>query len=188
MTNSHDIFNRMLTGGTISSTDPEWVKVWEMVADTKKLSVILQNTQTIDEARQVLSSIFGYEIDQSTTIFTPFDTNFGKHTRIGKRVFINHGCSFLDLGGITIEDDVLIGPKVNLITENHPTAPEERKSLILSGIIIQKKAWIGAGSIVLPGVTVGQNAIVAAGSVVTKNVASNTIVGGVPARFIKNIE
>lgn len=188
MTNTDDIFNRMLIGGTISSTDPEWVKVWEMVADTKKLSVILQNTNTVDEARVVLSNIFGFEIDLSTTIFTPFDTNFGKHIRIGKNVFINHGCSFLDLGGITIEDDVLIGPKVNLITENHPVNPRDRKSLVLGRITIQKNAWIGAGAIILPGVTVGENAIVAAGSVVNKDVASNTIVGGVPAKFIKNIE
>lgn len=71
--------------------------------------------------------LLGSQIDQSTTIFIPFHTNFGQHIRIGKNVFINHACSFLDMGGITIEDDVKIGPKVNLITENHPVNPSSRK-------------------------------------------------------------
>jgi acetyltransferase-like isoleucine patch superfamily enzyme len=94
----------------------------------------------------------------------------------------------LDLGGITIEDDVLIGPKVSLITENHPVDPTNRKSLDLANIVIKKNAWIGAGAIILPGVTVGENAIVAAGAVVTKDVLDNTIVAGVPAKKIKNIK
>ena len=86
-----------------------------------------------------------------------------------------------------IEDDVLIGPKVSLITENHPVDPANRKSLDLAKIVIKKNAWIGAGAIILPGVTVGENAIVAAGAVVNKDVADNTIVAGVPAKKIKNI-
>jgi acetyltransferase-like isoleucine patch superfamily enzyme len=89
------------------------------------------------------------------------------------------------LGGITIEDNVLIGPKVNLITENHPTDPTQRKSLILHPIHIKNNAWIGAGATILPGVTIGENSIVAAGAVVNKDVPANTIVGGVPAKIIK---
>jgi len=92
------------------------------------------------------------------------------------------------LGGITIEDHVLIGPRVNLVTENHPVDPSQRKSLILGSIRIKKNAWIGAGSTILPGVTIGENAIVAAGAVVNKDVPDNCIVGGVPAKFIKAIE
>jgi acetyltransferase-like isoleucine patch superfamily enzyme len=134
-----------------------------------------------------LSEIIGSSIDKSTGIFVPFYINFGKHTTIGKNVFINHACSFLDLGGITIEDDVLIGPKVNLITENHPTDPSKRKFLLCSLILIKRNAWIGAAATILPGVTNGENAIVAAGSVVTKDVPSNTIVAGVPAKYVKNI-
>jgi acetyltransferase-like isoleucine patch superfamily enzyme len=81
----------------------------------------------------------------------------------------------------------MIGPKVSLITENHPVDPANRKSLDLAKIVIKKNAWIGAGAIILPGVTVGENAIVAAGAVVNKDVADNTIVAGVPAKKIKNI-
>jgi len=92
------------------------------------------------------------------------------------------------MGGITIEDDVLVGPKVSLITENHPTDPSDRKTLTLKPILIKRNAWIGAGAIILPGVTIGENAIVAAGAVVSKDVADNTIVGGIPAKYLKNID
>jgi acetyltransferase-like isoleucine patch superfamily enzyme len=102
-------------------------------------------------------------------------------------VFINHACSFLDLGGITIEDDVLIGPKVSLITENHPLDPADRRALLTKPIVIRRKAWIGAAATILPGVTIGENAVVAAGAVVNTDVPANTVVGGIPAKFIKNI-
>lgn len=91
------------------------------------------------------------------------------------------------LGGITIENDVLIGPKVSLITENHPLNPEDRKGLICKSILIKKNAWIGANATILPDVTIGENAVVAAGTVVSKDVPDNTIVGGIPAKSIKNI-
>jgi acetyltransferase-like isoleucine patch superfamily enzyme len=182
-----NIFDRMLVGGIIPNSDPEWSDVWLIVNQTIALSAKLNSSNSVDEIRTVLSEIWGQDIDASTTVLVPFSTNFGKHTRIGKNVFVNHGCSFLDLGGITIEDDVLIGPQVKLVTENHPVEPTNRKSLDLKAIHIQKNAWIGAGAIILPGVTVGENAIVAAGAVVTQDVPSNTIVGGVPAKHIKNI-
>jgi acetyltransferase-like isoleucine patch superfamily enzyme len=183
-----NIFERMRAVGIIPHTEPQWVEVWEIVNQTIALSTRRLNASgNVDEIRVILSEILGQSIDPSTTVLAPFSTNFGKHTRIGKNVFINHGCSFLDLGGITIEDDVLIGPQVKLVTENHPVDPSNRKSLELKSIHIGKNVWLGAGAIILPGVTVGENSIVAAGAVVTIDVPSNTIVGGVPARFIKKI-
>ena len=177
----------MLAGGIIAHSDPEWADVWVIVNQTIALSAKLNASTSIDEIRFVLSEIWGQTIDPSTTVLAPFSTNFGKHTRIGNNVFVNHGCSFLDLGGITIEDDVLIGPQVKLVTENHPVDPANRKSLDLKSILVKKNAWIGAGAVILPGVTIGENSIVAAGAVVTQDVPSNTIVGGVPAKHIKNI-
>ncbi len=182
-----DLFEKMLTGGIIKNDDPQMYKIWEVVAETIKRSSALNTATTIEEIRDRLSEIIGTEIDKTTTIFVPFYTNFGKHIKIGKNVFINHDCSFLDLGGITIEDDVLIGPKVNLITENHPINPSQRKSLVLNSIRIKRNAWIGAGATILPGMTIGKNSIVAAGALVTKDVPDNTIVGGIPAKFIKTI-
>lgn len=182
-----DIFIRLKAGEPIHLNDPEYSKIQEVVDRTIKQAVELNTSTSTTETREQLSKIIGNDIDASTTVFTPFYTNFGKFITIGKRVFINHACSFLDLGGITIEDDVLLGPKVNLITENHPLDPADRQALLLKPILIKRNAWIGAAATILPGVTIGENAVVAAGAVVSKDVPANTVVGGVPARHIKNL-
>lgn len=87
------------------------------------------------------------------------------------------------LGGITIEDHVLIGPRVNIVTENHPADPSSRRALLCKPVVIKRNAWIGAGATILPGVTIGENAIVAAGAVVSKDVPEKTIVGGCQQNF-----
>jgi acetyltransferase-like isoleucine patch superfamily enzyme len=183
-----EIYNRFNSGEVIPIDDPVFTYANQIVAETLSLVAQLNSSGDIGKTRKILGNIFGQELDQSTIIFPPFTTNFGKFTKIGKDVFINHGCSFLDLGGITIEDRVLIGPQVKLVTENHPLNPTIRKGLITKPILIKKNAWIGAGATILPGVTIGENAVVAAGAVVSKDVADNTVVGGIPAKFIKNIE
>lgn len=123
----------------------------------------------------------------SQRLFSTFYTNFGKFISLGKNVFINHACSFLDLGGVTIEDDIMLRPRVNLTSENHPLDPSDRKTVILQPIVIKRSAWIGAGATILPYITIGENAIVAAGAVVTKDVPDNSIVAGVPAKIVKSI-
>ena len=182
-----DILHRLKAGEPIRLNDPEYAKIQEVVDRTLKLSSQLNNAGNVGEIRECLSAIIGKKIDESTTIFAPFHVNFGRFIQLGKNVFINHACSFLDMGGITIEDDVLIGPKVNLITEKHPLGPADRRALVTRPIVIRKKAWIGAAATILPGVTIGENAVVAAGAVVSRDVAANTVVGGVPAKFIKAI-
>jgi acetyltransferase-like isoleucine patch superfamily enzyme len=183
-----DIFERLRSGETIPSNDPEAFKLREASFATKKLLVQLNNSSDASEVRELLSQITGSEIDESVAVFTPLYINYGKNTKIGKNVFINFDCVFLDLGGITIEDGVLIAPKVSLLSEGHPVSPNERQSLLPGHIHIKKNAWIGAGATILPSVTVGENAVVAAGAVVSKDVPANTIVGGVPAKIIKTIE
>ncbi len=185
--NDRDIFDRMKAGEPIGLDDPQYSKVQEVVSRTIRLSAKLNTSTEINQIRERLTEIIGTTLDESTTVFAPFYTNFGRFIQIGKNVFINHACSFLDMGGITIEDHVLIGPKVNLITENHPSDPANRRTLISTPIRIKRNAWIGAAATILPGVTIGENAIVAAGAVVSKDVPANTIVGGVPAKFIKKI-
>src|SRR5678810_272791 len=183
-----DIFERLLNGETIISNDPEAFKMRDASYATKKLLVQMNNANDAAKIRNLLSQITGSEIDESLAVFTPLYINYGKHTQIGKNVFINFDCVFLDLGGITIEDNVLIAPKVSLLSEGHPVSPNERQSLVPGKIHIKKNAWIGAGATILPGITVGENAVVAAGAVVSKDVPANTIVGGVPAKIIKSID
>ncbi|REC63849.1 sugar O-acetyltransferase [Chryseobacterium pennae] len=184
---TQDIFERLRNGKTIPANDPEAHKMLEQSFSTKKLLIQMNNTSDPDEVRDLLGQITASEIDKSTHIFTPLYINYGKHTRIGKNVFINFDCTFLDLGGITIEDNVLIAPKVSLLSEGHPVSSEDRHSLMVGSIHIKKNAWIGANATILPGVTIGENSIVAAGAVVSKDVPDNTIAGGIPAKTIKQI-
>ncbi len=182
-----NIFERLRNRETISTTDPEAYKMREASFATKKLSVQMNTSSNPSEIRNLLSQITDTEIDESVTVFTPLHINYGKHTKIGKNVFINFDCVFLDLGGITIEDNVLIAPKVNLLSEGHPISIENRHSLTVRPIHIKKNAWIGANATILQGITIGENAIVAAGSVVSTDVPDNTIVGGIPAKILKTI-
>ncbi|AKD55486.1 sugar O-acetyltransferase [Spirosoma radiotolerans] len=182
------IFQRMRAGEPLRKDDPDYAQFSEVVARTIRLCVQMNTTATeLDQVRSQLSEIIGTEIDESTTIFPPFYTNFGQFIRLGKNAFINHNCSFLDIGGITIEDDVQIGPSVKLTSENHPLDPTDRKTVLLQSILIKRNAWIGAGATILPGVTVGENSVVAAGAVVSRDVPPNTVVAGVPAKVVKTL-
>ena len=183
-----DIFEELREGQTIAGNNPEAYKLREASFATKKLLVQLNNSSDPAEIRDLLSQITGSEIDESVSVFTPLYINYGKNTKIGKNVFINFDCVFLDLGGITIEDNVLIAPKVSLLSESHPLSPNDRDSLVPGHIQIKKNAWIGAGATILPGVTIGENSVVAAGAVVSKPVPANTVVGGVPAKRLKTIQ
>jgi len=182
------IFERLKQGTQVNNDETEAHQtILKACFATKKLLIQMNNCSDPAEIRSLFSQITGQEIDASFNIFTPFYTNYGKHIKIGKNVFINFDCVFLDLGGITIEDNVMLAPKVSLLTEGHPLAPQHRGGLITKGIHIKQNVWIGAGATVLQGVTIGENSIVAAGSLVNKDVPANTIVGGTPAKIIKEI-
>jgi acetyltransferase-like isoleucine patch superfamily enzyme len=187
MSFNKDIFTRLRKGETIMPDDPEIHKLLQASYEVKKKLNLLNTYTEPGEILKILSEIVGEELE-NVTVFTPIYINYGKHLNIGKNVFINFDCTFLTLGGITIEDDVLIGPKVSLITENHPLTPQHRKGLIGKSIHIKKNAWIGANATILPGVTIGENAVVAAGAVVSKDVPDNVLAGGIPAKIIKTIE
>lgn len=185
----NDIIERMRSGKRITETDVDFPRLCEEVEKTRLLVGELNTGyHSPDEVRALLERIWGQPLDNSVRMFPPFYTAFGKTTRVGKEVFINFGCTFLDQGGITIEDGVFIGPEAKILTEGHPEQPEIRHTLQTKPVIIRRKAWIGAGAMILPGVTVGENAIVAAGAVVTKDVPDNVIVAGVPAKVLRNIK
>ncbi|GEO03714.1 nodulation protein L [Adhaeribacter aerolatus] len=182
------IFQRLLNGEAVPFNDSEYFLIIDACNETRKLLIRLNNEPDANEIRKLLGQIIASEVDATTALFPPFQINYGKNTKIGKNVFINFDCTFLDLGGITIEDNVMLAPKVSLLSEGHPVSPNERQTLTAGKIHIKKNAWIGANATILPGVTIGENSVVAAGAVVSKDVPDNTIVGGVPAKFIKTID
>ncbi len=162
--------------------------VADEVVRTREL-VAQMNTgwHTDDEVRNYLSQITTKPIDGTVRVFPPLNINYGPGVSLGRDCFINFGCTLLALGGITIEDDVFIGPHCVLATEYHPEEPSERHSLLTRPIVVKRNAWLGANVTVLAGVTIGENSIVAAGAVVTKDVPSGMVVAGAPARIIREI-
>jgi acetyltransferase-like isoleucine patch superfamily enzyme len=138
--------------------------------------------------RALFGELIGRTLDSSVVLIPPFYATGGSNTRIGRNVFINQNCTLYDLGGVDIADDVMIGPNVSLITSGHPLAPDQRRAAVVAApIVIERNVWIAAGATVIGSVTVGENAVVSAGSVVTRDVPANTLVGGNPARVIRNI-
>ena len=183
-----NILNKDINGKYISPQDEVFDEIHKILAENALNVAKLNNgIHSSKEKRFILEDITGEKIDKSVNIMLPFYTDFGKHIKFGKDIFINIGAMFTDLGGITIEDKVLIGPGAKLLSVNHPSDPEKRRGIIPSPILIKKNTWIGANATILAGVTVGENSIVAAGAVVTKDVPDNVIVGGIPAKVIKSI-
>src|ERR1700755_1533822 len=140
-----------------------------------------------DEVRSLFSDLIGKKGDDNFVVTPPFYTANGVDISVGRNVFVNQNCTFYDLGGLDIADDVMIGPNVSIITTGHPLQPSQRRATIGKPIVIERNVWIAAGATVIGGVTVGENSVVAAGSVVTGNVPPNTLVGGNPARVIRAI-
>ncbi|HZO46138.1 MAG TPA: sugar O-acetyltransferase [Xanthobacteraceae bacterium] len=164
-----------------------------MVANTKRAMAITAalNRLTFDDADEIrilFSELIGKKVDDSFLLIPPFYAAGGDEIRVGHNVFVNQNCTFYDLGGLDIADDVMIGPNVNIITAGHPLAPSQRRSVTIGKpIVIERNVWIAANATIIGGVNVGENSVVAAGSVVTKDVPPNTLVGGNPARVIRSI-
>ncbi|HEY4201889.1 MAG TPA: sugar O-acetyltransferase [Devosiaceae bacterium] len=142
----------------------------------------------LDGLSAAFSELIGKPVGERFMVIPPFSTDCGLNITVGSNVFINQGCHFMDMGGITIGDDVMIGPKVNLVSAGHPVAPSERRNgIVAKPIVIGNNVWIGAAATILPGVTVGDNSVIAAGAVVSRSIAADTLVAGVPARVLKHL-
>lgn len=181
--------NYLNSGKTVIAGSEEHKYMCKVSQDAIKICMELNNTyHSSEEICTLMSELIGKPVDATFSMFPPFYTDCGKNITIGKRVFINSGCKFQDQGGIIIGDDCLIGHNAVLATLNHDYDPTKRKDMHPAPIVIGNNVWLGANVTVLPGITIGDNAVVAAGAVVTKDIPENTIVGGVPARVIRNID
>jgi acetyltransferase-like isoleucine patch superfamily enzyme len=164
-----------------------------MLANVKRAMAITAalNRLTFNDAdavRALFSELLGKKVDDSFVLIPPFYTTGGLEINVGRNVFVNQNCTFYDLGGLDIADDVMIGPNVSIVTSGHPIEPSQRRaSVIAKPIVIERHVWIAAGATIIGGVTIGENSVVAAGSAVTKDVPPNTLVGGNPAWVIRSI-
>lgn len=119
----------------------------------------------------------------------PFFCDYGYNIYLGKEVMMNYGCVLLDVCKITIGENTLIGPHVQIYTACHAIDSKERKEGIEYGkpVTIGQNVWIGGNATILPGVSIGDNSIIGAGSVVTKDIPANVIACGNPCKVIRSI-
>ena len=119
-----------------------------------------------------------------------FNCDNGKNIFIGNNFTGNYNLTILDIREVWIGDNVMIGPNTLITTVNHPLTPMgRRKHLgIAKPVRIGNNVWIGGNVTILPGITIGNNVVVAAGAVVTKDIPDNSLVGGIPAKLIKELE
>lgn len=161
----------------------------ELCQESRRIEMELNSVyHTPEEIVAIMTRLTRREVDPTFRLFPPFTADFGKNISFGKNVFINAGCHFQDQGGITIGDGVLIGHNVVLATANHDLEPSKSRKLHYKPIVIGDNVWIGSNAVILQGVTIGEWSVVAAGAVVTKDVEPFTVVGGVPAKFIRKVE
>lgn len=142
----------------------------------------------LPELDRCIRSILG-RAGEKLHVNQPFHCDYGCNILVGDHVFVNFNLTVLDEALVTIGDHVFIGPNVNIYTACHPTDPDERRDgrEWAEPVTIGNDVWIGGGATILPGVTVGDGSVIAAGAVVAKAVPPRTIVGGNPARIIKEL-
>lgn len=141
-----------------------------------------------DKIPELLKELFG-KTGENIWLEPPFHCDYGWNIEIGENFFANYGLTILDVGKVTIGDNVLIAPNVSIYTAGHPIHPQSRNSGYEYGIpiTIGNNVWIGGNVVILPGVTIGDNAVIGAGSVVTKDIPSNMIAMGNPCKIIREI-
>lgn len=137
---------------------------------------------------QKIKEIFG-STGERVSVQASFNCDYGKNIHVGEDFLSNYNLTILDIAPVNIGSHVMIGPNVDIYTVNHPMTAEGRRKYLAqaSPVTIGDDVWIGGKVSIMPGVTIGSNVVIAAGAVVTKDVANNVLVGGVPARKIKDL-
>ena len=157
------------------------------VKGCKKLNAIdMTDTAARDAA---IRELFG-SAGKSPVVLPEFHCDNGGNIHVGDNFFANYNVTILDNREVRIGDNVMIGPNTLIATVGHPLSPAKRRAhtAIAKPVRIGNDVWIGGNVTILPGISIGSNVVIAAGAVVTKDVPSNSLVGGVPAKFIRELE
>jgi maltose O-acetyltransferase len=176
---------KMVAGELYDAQDPE------LVAGRARARLLLKeyNATLPDEAdrrRELAGRLFG-RAGPGLWVEPPFYCDYGSNIYIGDRVYFNFNCVVLDVAPVTIGDDVMFGPAVQVYTATHPLDWAERAGGLEFGrpITVGANVWVGGGAILLPGVTIGPRTVIGAGSVVTRDLPADVFAAGNPCRVVK---
>ncbi len=187
---------KMLNGEYYNARDPELMEM------ARKARVLMDqfNFSPPDQAERKQEILAGLleAMGENVWVEKPFYCDYGQNISIGKNTFINFNCTILDTNKVTIGENVLIAPNVQIYSATHPLRASERINLhhgpdeapyrtLTKPISIGDNVWIGGNSVILPGVTIGNNAVIGAGSVVTKSIPENSLAVGNPCRVVRDI-
>lgn len=178
----------MLSGALYNPNDPV------LTAERHRARLLFQKINKLSDEDKKQRRKLLYELlehaGKGLWIEPPFYCDYGYNIRTGKNVFFNFNCVVLDVMEVTIGNDVLIGPNVQIYTATHPLDAKTRKSWLeyAKPVTIGNDVWIGGSAVIYPGVSIGDGVVVAAGAVVTKSAPPNVVIGGNPAKIIKSID
>jgi len=178
--------DKMLAGELYNPADPLLLKERE---ETRRQVRLYNHVLETDVQRlKALKALFG-STGENLYIEPNLRLDYGYNIHVGENFFANFDCILLDVCEIRFGDNCMLGPNVQIYTATHPLDPHERNAgkEYAKPITFGDNVWIGGGAIINPGVRVGNNVVIASGAVVTKDVPDNVVVGGNPARIIKNI-
>ncbi|WP_246615029.1 sugar O-acetyltransferase [Agarivorans litoreus] len=190
-------FERMMAGLSFNRWDKD---LGERRLATRQIThKFNQTTPEQNQQREALVRELFVKVGKNIEVCPPLTVDYGDTVFIGDDVFINTNFTLVNSGKITIGDRVMIAPNVSLFSINHALDPELRKTYINqqgerevidypAPITIGNDVWIGGHAVVLAGVTVGNGSVIAAGAVVTKDVPAGVLVGGNPAKVIREIQ
>lgn len=178
---------RMLAGALYLSQDPE------LLEDRRRARTLLRayNATGPDEAelrRTLLGQLFG-RVGPRVEIEPPFHCDYGYNITAGDNLYMNFGCVVLDCVAVTIGENVLFGPYVQVYAAHHPLDPSVRRSgrELAAPVAIGDDVWIGGGATLCPGIRIGAGTTIGAGSVVTRDLPARVLAAGNPCRVIREI-
>ncbi|NMM52553.1 maltose acetyltransferase domain-containing protein [Paenibacillus aquistagni] len=187
---------KMIQGELYNSADAELV---QDRLRARQLTRLYNQTTEIDdkERADLLKELLG-TVGEHYYIEPTFKCDYGYNIHLGNYFYANFDCVILDVCEVHIGDHCFMAPGVHIYTAAHPLDPKERNTQLIEGklgtrelgkpVRIGNNVWIGGRAVINPGVTVGDNVVIASGAVVTKDVPNNVVVGGNPARILKELE
>ncbi|SDA16666.1 Acetyltransferase (isoleucine patch superfamily) [Ruminococcus sp. YE71] len=161
----------------------------ELEKNRRTLELLFRINHTMpltDEYSALLKELLGDGLGEGSVLMPPIQMTAPEMVKLGKNVLINGNSLFMAMGGVTLEDDVMVAANVQFLTNNHDLY--DRQQLTCKPILVRKGAWIGAGASIMPGVCIGRYAVVGAAAVVTKDVPDYAVVIGCPAKVVRELD